>query len=105
MTADNEELVEREIMDAIEAQFDIHAMDPEDFAEMWTAIGRALEKRATLVERLTRLLDNLQLSASRVANKYGRDPETDELLDWTEWQTVRSDCQAARAALTGEHNG
>jgi hypothetical protein len=46
--------VERTIIDAIEAQFDIHAMDPEDWAEMISAISAALqpmrEVEAMLVE-------------------------------------------------------
>jgi hypothetical protein len=38
---------ERQVIDAIEAQFDIHAMDPEDFAEMWVAISKALTELAS----------------------------------------------------------
>jgi hypothetical protein len=37
---------ERRIIDAIESQFDIHAMEPEDWAEMWVAIRRALAELA-----------------------------------------------------------
>jgi hypothetical protein len=36
--------VERKIIDAIEAKFDIHAMDPEDWAEMSCAISAALTR-------------------------------------------------------------
>jgi hypothetical protein len=38
--------VERKIIDAIEAQFDIHAMEPEDWAEMHNAIRAALSTEA-----------------------------------------------------------
>lgn len=51
------------------------------------------------VERLRIALDNLQMSASRVANKYGRDPNTDALLDWEEWRAIREHCEEARAAI------
>jgi hypothetical protein len=40
------EEAERLIMDVIEAQFDIHAMDPEDFAEMWVGISAVLRRFA-----------------------------------------------------------
>jgi hypothetical protein len=35
---------EQRMIGAIEAQFDIHAMDPEDFAEMWVEISATLDE-------------------------------------------------------------
>ena len=59
MSNDLVERVERQIIDAIEAQFDIHSMDPEDWAEMSCAISNALKPVASLNAQLERMREAL----------------------------------------------
>lgn len=47
------ERTERAIIDAIEAQFDIHAMDPEDWAEMSVAINHAIQAMSLYAETIS----------------------------------------------------
>ena len=70
----------------------------------WQASQAYAALSASPVQELVEALEDLMLSAARVANKYGRDPETDELLDWTEWRNVRDHVANAEALIEKVHN-
>jgi hypothetical protein len=75
------DIAEQRIIGAIEAQFDIHAMDAEDFAEMWVEISKTLDELTASVDRSPEGQDAQRLDAkheSAVGSEASETPHTSQ---------------------------